>query len=63
MSAMETADLFRGAYLLTQGGRLVRTRVVRGQVLFVIEGKGWPNTTSATGWGVPWSTPCSFARR
>jgi len=40
MSAMETTDLFRGAYLLTQGGRLVRTRVHRGQVFFVIEGEG-----------------------
>jgi len=37
---METTDLFRGAYLLTQGGRLAGTRVVRGQVFFVIEGEG-----------------------
>ena len=40
MSAIETSDIFRGAYLLTQGGRLAQTRVLRNQVLFVIEGEG-----------------------
>ena len=39
MSAIETPDIFRGAYLLTQGGRLAQTRVARNQVLFVIEGE------------------------
>lgn len=39
MSAIETPDIFRGAYLLTQGGRLAQTRVARHQVLFVIEGE------------------------
>lgn len=40
LSAIETADLFRGAYLLTQGARLIDTHVARGQVRFVIEGEG-----------------------
>jgi hypothetical protein len=40
MSAIETADLFRGAYLLTQGARLIDTHVARNQVHFVIEGEG-----------------------
>ena len=40
MSAIETADIFRGAYLLTQGGRLTDTCVHRNQVRFVIEGEG-----------------------
>ena len=40
MSAIETADIFRGAYLLTQGARLADTRLVRNQVRFVIEGEG-----------------------
>jgi hypothetical protein len=40
MSAIETADIFRGAYLLTQGARLTETRTQRGQVRFVIEGEG-----------------------
>jgi hypothetical protein len=40
LSAIETSDLFRGAYLLTQGARLTDTRVHRGQVRFVIEGEG-----------------------
>ena len=39
MSAIETSDIFRGAYLLTQGGRLIDTRVHRSQVRFVIEGE------------------------
>jgi hypothetical protein len=39
MSAIETADIFRGAYLLTQGARLTSTRVYRNQVRFVIEGE------------------------
>lgn len=37
---IETTDIFRGAYLLTQGARLASTRVVRNQVRFVIEGEG-----------------------
>ncbi len=36
---IETADLYRGAYLLCSGGRLGETRYARGQVLFVIEGE------------------------
>jgi hypothetical protein len=36
---IETADLFRGAYLLCSGGRLGVTRFARGQVTFVIEGE------------------------
>lgn len=40
MSAIETADIFRGAYLLCCGARVCETRVVRNQVLFVIEGEG-----------------------
>ena len=39
MSAIETPDIFRGAYLLTQGARLINTRVERNQVRFVIEGE------------------------
>jgi hypothetical protein len=39
-NAIETADLYRGAYLLCQGGRIGDTRLARGQVLFVIEGEG-----------------------
>lgn len=38
-NAIETADLYRGAYLLCSGGRIGDTRLVRGQVLFVIEGE------------------------
>ncbi len=38
-SAIETADIFRGAYLLTQGARLSTTRVARGKLVFVIEGE------------------------
>jgi hypothetical protein len=38
-STIETADIFRGAYLLTQGARLASTRVLRNQVRFVIEGE------------------------
>jgi hypothetical protein len=38
-SAIETADLFRGAYLLCRGARVGCTRLCRGQVLFVIEGE------------------------
>jgi hypothetical protein len=37
-NAIETADLYRGAYLLCCGGRIGETRLSRGQVLFVIEG-------------------------
>jgi hypothetical protein len=40
LSAIETSDIFRGAYLLTQGARLTETRTHRGQVRFVIEGEG-----------------------
>lgn len=39
LSAIETGDIFRGAYLLTQGARLIDTRVARNQVRFVIEGE------------------------
>jgi hypothetical protein len=38
-STIETADIFRGAYLLTQGARLSSTYVARNQVRFVIEGE------------------------
>ena len=37
-NAVETPDLFRGAYLLCCGARLIDTRVARHQVRFVIEG-------------------------
>jgi hypothetical protein len=37
---IETADLFRGAYLLCRGGRVGGSRLARGQVLFRIEGEG-----------------------
>ena len=40
MSAIETSDIFRGAYLLCCGARVCDTRVARHQVLFVIEGEG-----------------------
>jgi hypothetical protein len=40
LSAIETADIFRGAYLLCCGARVCDTRVARNQVLFVIEGEG-----------------------
>lgn len=40
LSALETRDIFRGAYLLTQGARLMETRVAHGQVTFVMEGEG-----------------------
>jgi len=40
MSAIETADIFRGAYLLCCGARVCNTHVTRNQVLFVIEGEG-----------------------
>ncbi len=39
LSAIETSDIFRGAYLLTQGARLIEARTQRGQVRFVIEGE------------------------
>lgn len=39
MSAIETADLFRGAYLLCCGARVAHAHVERNQVLFVIEGE------------------------
>jgi hypothetical protein len=39
-NGIETADLYRGAYLLCSGGRIGDTRFARGQVLFVIEGEG-----------------------
>lgn len=39
MSAIETADLFRGAYLLCCGARVAHAHVQRNQVLFVIEGE------------------------
>lgn len=38
-SAIETSDIFRGAYLLCCGARVVETRLVEGQVRFVIEGE------------------------
>lgn len=38
--AIETHDLFRGAYLLCCGARVGATRLRRGQVVFVIEGHG-----------------------
>ncbi len=38
-NGIETADLYRGAYLLCCGGRIGDTRLARGQVLFVIEGE------------------------
>jgi hypothetical protein len=38
-SGIETADLYRGAYLLCSGGSLSETRFARGQVTFVIEGE------------------------
>lgn len=37
---IETGDLFRSAYLLCRGARISATHLVRGQVLFVIEGEG-----------------------
>lgn len=40
MNAIETTDIFRGAYLLCCGARLIDTRVARHQVRFVIEGEG-----------------------
>ena len=39
-NAVETPDIFRGAYLLCCGARLIDTRVARHQVRFVIEGNG-----------------------
>ncbi len=39
-NGIETADLYRGAYLLCCGGRIGVIRLVRGQVLFAIEGEG-----------------------
>lgn len=39
-NAVETADIFRGAYLLCCGARVRRTRLQRRQVVFVIEGDG-----------------------
>ncbi len=38
MNTVETGDIFRGAYLLCCGGRIGATRLIRGQVLFEIEG-------------------------
>jgi hypothetical protein len=40
MSAIETADIFRGAYLLCCGARVANAHVQRNQVMFVIEGEG-----------------------
>jgi hypothetical protein len=40
LSAIETTDLFRGAYLLCCGGRVIDAHVQRHQVVFVIEGEG-----------------------
>jgi hypothetical protein len=39
LNAIETADLYRSAYLLIQGARVIDTRVMRNQVRFVIEGE------------------------
>ena len=39
MSAIETADIFRGAYLLCCGARVAHAHVQRNQVMFVIEGE------------------------
>lgn len=36
---IETGDLFRSAYLLCCGGRIERTRLERGQVIFLIGGE------------------------
>jgi hypothetical protein len=40
LSAIETTDLFRGAYLLCCGAHVIDTRVARHQVVFLIEGEG-----------------------
>jgi hypothetical protein len=40
LSAIETPDLYRGAYLLCCGARVVEARVARHQVVFLIEGEG-----------------------
>lgn len=41
MEEIETGDLFKGAYLLCRGGRLLRTALSgRDHVVFVIEGEG-----------------------
>jgi hypothetical protein len=39
-NAIETSDIYRGAYLLCCGGRVMATRIERGQVNFLIEGEG-----------------------
>jgi hypothetical protein len=40
MNAIETADIFRGAYLLCCGAHVADAIVKRNQVRFVIEGEG-----------------------
>lgn len=40
LNAIETSDIYRGAYLLCCGARVRDTRIERGQVRFVIEGDG-----------------------
>ena len=41
MEEVETGDLFKGAYLLCRGGRLLRTTLSgRDHIVFVIEGEG-----------------------
>lgn len=40
LSAIETTDIYRGAYLLCCGGRVTETHVERGQVRLTIEGEG-----------------------
>ncbi len=41
MEELETSDLFKGAYLLCRGGRLLRTELSgRDHVVFVIKGEG-----------------------
>jgi hypothetical protein len=39
MNAIETTDIYRGAYLLCCGGRVTEAHAARGQVRFVIEGE------------------------
>lgn len=40
LSAIETTDIYRSAYLLCCGGRVREAHVERGQVRFTIEGEG-----------------------
>ena len=40
LTAIETTDIYRGAYLLCCGGRVTETHVERGQVRLTIEGEG-----------------------